>query len=336
MKFSRIRFVSLSCAAGGLASIALVRAPLEAAEFEYKLGHDMPRSHPIGVGMVEFAAAVRRETNGRLDIKVFPDNILGSDPAMVTQLRAGALEMSLQATSPISAISPIANLGFVGYAFKRRRDALAALDGGVGALIRKDVETKGLIGFPRSWETGFRQMTSDARGIRTPADITGMKLRVPISPITVDMWKAFGASPVPLANSEIYTSLQTHVVDGADGPFVNDFAQRLYEVQKFISVTNHQWSGSWIFMNADAWKRLPSDIQAVVARNADISAIREQRFAEAQNAAASDLLVRHGMTLVSADPASFQARLSAYYSKWKSELGSPAWSVLEQYSGKLG
>ena len=146
-------FASASLTA--LAGVAVVRGPAPAAEFQFKLGHDFPTSHPYDVAARQFAAAVQRDSGGRIEIQVFPDNALGSDPAMFEQLRAGALQINFQA-SLISSIIPVAGIMLVGFCFKERRQALAAMEGAVGTIIRRELDAKGIVaGFSTSGRPVF-------------------------------------------------------------------------------------------------------------------------------------------------------------------------------------
>ena len=148
------------------------------------------------------------------------------------------------------------------------------------------------------------------------------------------MWKTLGASPVPLSVADLYPALQTHLVDGCDGAFVTLLSQKIYEVQHYLSVTNHQWSCTWFLMNGDAYKALPPDLQTVFRRNAEASGVNETRMAAQQNNDAAKTLAAR-LRINQSDNASFRARLTAYYQRWKNEFGPAAWAALEQYTGKL-
>ena len=243
--------------------------------------------------------------------------------------------MHLQGVGPLSAIAPIASIAFVGFAFSDWQSAIAAMDGGVGAVIRKELDAHGILTFEKGWTAGFHQLALSNRAIRTVDDFQGLKLRVPLGPISVDMFKTLGASAVPININELYTALQTHLVDGTTGPFVDLWSNKTYELARYLSVTNHVWSTLLFLMNAEKWKALPSDRQQLVRRNANLYAVRERRAAELQNNAAQDLLARYGMRINRADTATFRPKLGSYYARWKSEFGAAAWATLEEYSGKL-
>src|SRR5262249_23587759 len=153
-----------------------------------------------GVAATEFAEAVRRESNGRVDIKVFADNALGNDDSMLAQLRLGGLHYQLVGYAPLSAIAPLAAIALIGFPFKSANDAVAALDATapLGGLIRTALDQKGILVFEKSWGIGFRQIASGVKPVRTADDLAGLKIRVVPNQISLDMWRTLGASPVAL------------------------------------------------------------------------------------------------------------------------------------------
>jgi TRAP-type transport system periplasmic protein len=144
-----------------------------------------------------------------------------------------------------------------------------------------------------------------------------------------------GAAPTPINFNEVYTALQNHTVDGQENPFAVIDSARLYEVQKYLSVTNHMWSAYWLLANPDAWKALPPAIQSVVERNAAKYALLQRADTASRNASLADKLTRRGMMLNVAETAGFRARLADFYKRWKDEFGATAWDLLERYSGRL-
>ena len=286
--------------------------------------------------MREMCAAIDTETGGRLQIAVFPNNQLGGDTAMLTQLRSGALQMMTLDGGILSAVVPLAAIQSVGFAFKDSKQALAAFDGAVGAAVRSQIEAKGIHAFDNIWENGMRQITSSTKPIHTLADLGNFKIRTPAAKISLDLFTDLGASPTPINFSELYTALQTHVVDGQENPPANIMASRFYEVQKYLSLTAHQWSGYWLLMNGDAWKSLPGDIQTIVTKNARIGAQKQRTAVIAANIALIDVLKTKGLAVNDADRGPMRAQLGGFYKRWKGEFADTAWTLLENAAGKLG
>jgi TRAP-type C4-dicarboxylate transport system substrate-binding protein len=210
------------------------------------------------------------------------------------------------------------------------------VDGSLGAYFRKECLAKGVYVFPTSLETGFRHVTSYAKPMRSPDDFAGFKIRVLPIPLFVDLFKTLGAAPTPIDVNQAYTAIQTHLVDGQENPLVGIDGNKYFEIQRYLSLTYHVWSGEWMAANTDAWNALPPDIQAVVERNARKAALLVRRDIVRVNAALLDKLKREGMIANATDPNAFRARLAPYYARWKSEYGNTVWGLLEEDVGKLG
>ena len=324
--------------ASAFASIGIVRAPAKAAQFTGKIGTDTPIEHPINVRAIQMFNDIKQQTAGRLDVKVFPNNQLGGNPAMLQQIRSGALEfMMANPAGTIALVFPLAGIESVGFAFKDDATAFAAMDGALGEYVRKEINAAkiGITIFPHEFEHGFRQITTSTKPIRSADDLVGFKLRVPTSKVWTDLFQALGASPITINANEIYVALQTHIADGQENPFVVIEVFRLFEVQKYLSRTSHMWAGFNLISNTEYWNGLPHDIQDVVMRNLKKYSVLQRRDTIALNNSLADKLHRQGMELVTPDRESFRRKLGPYYAKKKAEYGPTAWDLLEQYAGKI-
>jgi len=330
---SRSAFTAMTATA--FAGIAVVRAPARAAQFQFKYGNDQSVSSPVTVRAVEMWKAVERETNGRLSVQTFPDSQLGGDTQMVAQLRSGALQFLTEAGAILGGVVPMAQLDGVAFAYKDEATAFAAMDGALGAIVRDEIAARGIHAFANPWDNGFREITAN-KPVRNAADLEGLKIRVPSSPLFVDLFRTLGATPTPINVSELYTSLQTHIVEAQENALININQSRIFEVQKTLNFSNHAWGCWWFLANQDMWNGLPPDIAAVVTRNVSKYAMLQRRDFQLLTASLTDKLKRLGMAEYACDIASFKARLKPYYTKWKGEFGAKAWAALEQYSGPLG
>ena len=324
----------LAGAASAYASIALVRAPARAAQFEYKYGNPVPIGHPLNNRATEMWEAVKRESGGRLVVAMFPNNQLGGDTATLTQLRSGAVQFLSFTGGILGSVVPVAGIESVGFAFKTQQDALRTMNGPLGDYVKAAIEAKGIHPL-YLWANGYRQITSSTKPIRNADDLAGFKIRTPAAAIWLDLFRTLGASPTPMNFSEVYTSLQTHVIDGQENPFGLIESARLFEVQKYLSVTNHMWSGYWLIANGDAWTALPPDIQKIVSRNAKKYGDLQNTDVALYNASLADKLARRGMILNYADTATFRAKLGPFYAKERDVFGPTAWGLLEASVGKL-
>jgi TRAP-type transport system periplasmic protein len=332
---SRGRFVAATSAA--LASIAVIKAPAQAAQWNYKYASNVNVDHPLNVRMRECWNAVKAQTKGRLDVQMFPNNQLGGDTQALQQLRAGALQFFTLDGGILQGVVPVAGIQAVGFAFKDSSEAFRAMDGALGDYVRDAIRGAGLYVHPKMWENGMRQITASSKPIRSAADLSGFKIRTPPGELWVDLFRSLGAAPAPLNFNEVYTALQTRVFDGQENPYAIIDTARLYEVQKYLSVTNHMWSAYHFLGNQDAWKELPPDVQGVVERNLTKYALLQRRDTQQRNDSLSEKLVRRGMTINRADTSGFRTKLSSsgFYTKWSGKFGAQAWALLEKSSGKL-
>jgi tripartite ATP-independent transporter DctP family solute receptor len=310
----------------------------DAAEFTFKLGNNTAEDHPQSVHAKAATDRIREESGGRLDIRLFANSQLGNDQDMLTQLRAGALEFQLLSPLILATLVPLASINGIGFAFKDYDTVWSAMDGELGALVRAAISRAGLQVFDKIWDNGYRQITSSSRAITGPEDLKHFKIRIPAGPLWTSMFQAFGAAPTNINFSEVYSALQTHLVEGEENPLGTIAAGKLYEVQKYCSMTSHMWDGYWLLANKPAWAGLPPDMQEIAARHFATAAI-DQRAAMARlNTDVAGDLAAKGLVFNQPDPAPFHAALTkaGFYPEWQAKFGAEAWAVLEKYSGKLG
>jgi tripartite ATP-independent transporter DctP family solute receptor len=281
--------------------------------------------------------AILKETNGRVEIRIFPSSQLGSDTDMLSQVRSGGVEFFTLSGLILATLVPASSITGIGFAFGNYNDVWKALDGDLGAHVRKEINKANLVVMDKIWDNGFRQITSSTKPIQTAADLKGFKIRVPVSPLWTSMFKAFDSAPASINFNEVYSALQTKIVDGQENPLAIIDTAKLNEVQKFCSITNHMWDGFWFLANKRAWERLPENLRAIVAKNINAAGMKEREDVAGMNATLQKGLTEKGMIFNQTTPDSFRDRLRAggFYSEWKTKLGNDAWSMLERYSGKL-
>ena len=323
--------------AAAVAAFGILQAPARAAQFEYKSAHPQQVDTPLHVRQVQLWNAVARETNGRLVVRVFPAGQLGGQNAILSQTRLNAIQFVALLNSAYSDIVPVAAIDGLGFAFRDPKMPWTVMNGPLGDYVRKEFEPKGLY-IPKGalFDIGMREITAATKPIRSAEDFGGFKIRVPPGKIIFDLFQTLGASPVAMDQTEVYPGLQTHIIDGQETPYLAIYSNRIFEVTKYLSVTNHMWSGEWLVGNLEAWKALPPDIQAIVERNILKYMLLARNDAWRINDITADKLRRVGMTFNTAETRSMRARLGPYYARWKSELGSTAWNYLEASVGKLG
>lgn len=308
-----------------------------AAEFTYKLATGQDPSHPVNKRAQEAVDRIKAATNGRLEIRLFPANQLGSDTDLLAQVRNGGVEFFNQASSVLSTLVPAAGIVNTGFAFTDYDQVWKAMDGPLGKYVRGQIEKVGLLTMSKPWDNGFRQITTSTRPIHTPDDLRGLKLRVPSAPMLSTLFTALGASPTPINFNEVYSALQTRLVEGQENPLAIIATARLYEVQKYCSLTNHVWDAYWILGNRKAVDRLPKDIQEIVFREFEKSANDERADIAALSKSLRGDLQAKGLQFVEPDKNVFKAALakSNFYKDWRGKFGEDAWKLLEEGAGSL-
>jgi tripartite ATP-independent transporter DctP family solute receptor len=326
----------------GAGAIALA-APLRSvwaqskAEFSYKYANNLPLTHPMNIRAKEMADAIQAETNGRVEIRIFPSSQLGSDTDMLSQVRNGGVEFFTLSPLILATLVKGASISGIGFAFENYDAVWKAMDGELGAHVRKEILKANLVAMDNIWDNGFRQITSSRKPLQTAEDLKGFKIRVPVSPLWTSMFKAFDSAPASINFNEVYSSLQTKVVDGQENPLAIIDTAKLNEVQKYCSLTNHMWDGFWFLANRKAWEKLPEDMRKVVAKNINAAGLKERADVASMNAGLQKGLTEKGMIFNSTKPDSFRNRLTqaGFYNEWKTNFGPEAWALLERYSGKL-
>src|SRR5437588_1945162 len=306
MSFSRRALLKASAATAALGSVgAPFVARAQAAEFTYKYANNLPDSHPMNVRAKEMSEAIKTETNGRFDLQIFPNNQLGSDTDMLSQIRSGGIEFFTLSGLILATLVPAASINGIGFAFPDYDTVWKAMDGDLGAFVRGEINKSGLEVMDKIWDNGFRQTTSSTKPITGPDDLKGFKIRVPVSPLWTSMFKAFDASPASINFSEVYSALQTKILAGQENPLAIISTAKLYEVQKFCSLTNHMWDGFWFLANRRAWEKVPEDIRTIVAKNVNAAAVKERADTEKLNASVRDELTAKGLTFNQPDVGPF-------------------------------
>ncbi|WP_050419778.1 TRAP transporter substrate-binding protein [Bradyrhizobium tropiciagri] len=338
MSFSRRTLLKVSAASavlGGIGAPYVARA--QSAEFSYKFANNLPESHPLVARAREMSAAIKTETNGRFDLQVFPNNQLGSDTDVLSQVRSGGVEFFTLSGLILATLVPAASINGIGFAFPDYPTVWKAMDGDLGAYVRGEIKKAGLEVMDKIWDNGFRQTTSSTKPINGPDDLKGFKIRVPVSPLWTSMFKAFDASPASINFSEVYSALQTKIVEGQENPLALISTAKLYEVQKYCSLTNHMWDGFWFLMNRRAWAALPDDIKTIVAKHVNAAAVKEREDTEKLNATVKQELAGKGLVFNQPEVGPFRDKLrtAGFYAEWKGKYGEKAWDLLEKSVGKL-
>jgi tripartite ATP-independent transporter DctP family solute receptor len=280
------------------------------------LGHGAAVGNPRHEAAVKFADAVKAKSNGRIEVQVAPSAQLGDDAAMVTAMRTGALDMSANSQGAVAnAVPEYAAFGMP-FAFSSPAAAFKLLDGPLGKELADRSAEKGMI-LLGTWDNGIRQMTNSKRAIAKVEDMKGLKMRVPPDATLVDIMKSLGAESQQIKFAELYVALQQGVVDGQENPLVNIHASKLYEVQKYLTMTNHQFQMTPFLMSKRRWDKLSdADKKAVQEAAAEATALQRKLSADADEKLVAELKTK-GVQVNTVDRAAFAKATAEVTAKWE-------------------
>jgi TRAP-type C4-dicarboxylate transport system substrate-binding protein len=237
-----------------------------------------------------------------------------------------------------AASAPLSGLPSIGFAFPSYDQVWAAMDGGLGDFVRDAIGKAGIVPMKKVWDNGFRQITSSSsRQLNSVEDLRGFKIRVPVTSLLTSLFSGLGALPSSISYSELYSALQTHIVEGQENPLAQVSTGKMYEVQKYCALSNHCWSGYWIVGNRRALSGLPPDLLEILNGGFDAAADTERADLVAMDRSLQAELTGKGMIFNRPDPVQFRAALvkAGFYAQWQKTYGAEAWAQLEKYTGPL-
>jgi tripartite ATP-independent transporter DctP family solute receptor len=330
--------IRTTSAAAGVAAFGILTRRGDAAEFTWRYANEIVPTHSMNVHLRQAAERIRRDSGGRMEIQIFPNNQLGGGTDLLSQLRTGVIQLLNLSGVILATVVPVASINGIGFGFKEYDNVWAAMDGALGAHVRGAIEKAGLLAFDKMWDNGYRQVTSSTHPINTPDDFKDFKIRVPVSPLWTSMFRRFGATAMTINFSEVYNALKTKFVDGQENPLSLIEANKFYEVQKYVSLTNHMWDGFWTLANGRVWATLPGVLQDIVASHINEAALAERGDIRKLNETLRDTLEQKGMVFNTTDPQKFRSALRAagFYAEWKEKYGPDTWAVFERQVGVLG
>jgi tripartite ATP-independent transporter DctP family solute receptor len=298
-----------------LAAAALLPLAAQAQTVKLTLGHGAAPDNPRNIAAVKFAEAVKAKTAGRIEIQVAHSAQLGDDAAMVTALRSGTLDISANSQGAIAAVVPeFAALGLP-FLFADVAKAWGVMDGAIGKELADKAAAKGMV-LLGLWDNGIRQMSNSKRAIKTPADLKGLKMRTPPDAVTIDIMQAMGADAQQIKFSELYVALQQGVVDGQENPLTNIASAKLYEVQKYISLTGHKYESTPFLMSKRSWDKLSdADKKAVHEAAAEATTLQRRLNKEVDDKLVAELKAK-GTQVDTVERKPFVDACKPVYTKW--------------------
>lgn len=322
---SRISRRAFVASAGVLATApffpAIIR-PAQAA-VTLTLGHGAAPGNPRAVAAEKFAELVAAKSQGKVRVNIAGAEQLGSDAAMLTSLRTGALDFSINSQGPVGNVVPEINVLGLPFLFQSADQAVKVLSGDVGKNLAQRLEPAGL-SLLSWWDNGIRHVTNSKRAVQTPADLKGLKLRVPSDVMLMDVFKSLGASTEQIAFGELYIALQQGVVDGQENPLANIESSKLYEVNRFISLTGHVWQSNPFLMSRIARAKVGEpELKAIQEAAEEAGALQRQLMRDADTQLLAKYRADGKLQVNEVDPAPFREATAPVIEAWrkKSKVG---------------
>ncbi|MBZ4654454.1 MAG: putative 2,3-diketo-L-gulonate-binding periplasmic protein YiaO [Peptococcaceae bacterium] len=298
--------------------------PPENTKITLKLGHPYDEKQPLHQASVKFAEIVSQKTKGNVEIKIFPNNTLGSSRDLAEGVQLGTVDMALIPTTNVAAFYKPIDIFYFPFIFRDKEHAYKVCDGPVGQKLFEGLRKEKGMRTLAVYESGFRQITNSKKPIRTPEDFSGIKMRVTDSPINLATFKALGANATPMALSEVFTALQQGTVDGQDNPIGNVYSFRYYEVQKYLTLTGHQWAGIMVLVSEKVWSKIPADYQKIIQDAAKESEAWQRVEINKKEGEFLDTMKKAGLQVIELTPeekAKFQEKMKAVWTEYQEKVG---------------
>lgn len=312
-------FIKSVLAAAALATVGMAAAQ----EKVIKFANQNTKGHPIVMGMEKFAELVAAKSGGKMTVKVFAGGTLGSDQANVSSLQGGTLEMASMNSGIFASLAKEFAIYDFPFMFGNFKEADAVVDGPVGKRLHAMLDAKGIVGLTY-YELGFRHITNSKRPITKVEDLEGLKLRVIPNPINVDWVKAIGANPTPLPFPELYAAMEQKAVDGQENPLPTINSAKMYEVQKNLVLTNHQYNPQSVVISKKFWDTLNAAEKKIIQDAATESAKYEREQSRGLAASILDNLKKNGMQvteLPAAEMAKLRNKMTPVIAKYSVNVG---------------
>lgn len=294
----------------GVLSVAPLSVASPAAAAKLIFGHAGPEFDSQHIAALAFKKAVEERSKGALTVEIFPGSVLGNDQAMIAGAQQGSIDIEMSGSPNFTGLSSKMGVLDLPFLFSGAEQAHKTLDGPVGQSLLGTLDAKGLKGLA-FWEVGFRVMTNARRPITTPADLVGMKIRTTPNPYHLKAFQLLGASPMPMPLSELYSALETGVVDAQEHPLGIFWSAKFYEVQGFLSLTRHAYTPMVVVMNAAKFAGLPADLQTIVVDAAkEGSALQRKLNADNEKTMIADIRAKGVKVIETPDMAPFRDKVA--------------------------
>ena len=283
-------------AATGLLALMTGVAQAQFAERTIRVSNGINQDHPVGNGIAKMTACLTAKSGGKMKLQAFWGGALGGDLQATQALRSGTQEMVVTSTSPLIGILPDLGVFDLPFLFGNEKEADAILDGEFGKYITGKMPGVGLVNLSY-WENGFRNLTNSKKPVEKPEDFAGLKVRVMQNNIFLDTFKTVGANAIPMAFQEVFAALETKAIDGQENPFVTIDTSKMYEVQRYLSVTRHAYTPFMVLYSKPLFDKLSTDEQKALTDCAGEGQAEQRKVSRAQGETALANLTKQGMRI---------------------------------------
>ncbi len=329
------RIVSL---VAGVALAALAgSAQAQIKERNIRVSNGINEDHPVGNGVAKMKACMAEKSGGKLKLQAFWGGALGGDLQATQALRAGTQEMVITSSSPLVGIMPELGVFDLPFLFTNEKEADAILDGAFGKYVADKLPGFGVVNLSY-WENGFRNLTNSKRAISKAEELTGLKVRVMQNNIFLDSFKSMGANATPMAFGEVFAALETHAIDGQENPLVTIDTSKLYEVQKYLTLTRHAYTPFLMLYSKKLWDQLSAEEQAILTDCSIVGRDEERRVARDLNDKSLANLKSKGMQVSEVTPdelTKMREATAAVYQRHQATIGKDTIDRLQADLAKI-
>ena len=305
---------------GALVFVVSGVASAGASRLTFRLAHPLAVTHPRHLASERFAELVRQRTDGRVEITIYPAGQLGDEIELGEAVQIGAVDFAVIGGPIFTNWVPQYAVFGLPFLFGSYEEAYAALDGPLGDRMKQLAEAKGFV-LLSHWDHGFRHITNRVRPIEKPEDLRGLKMRVPQEFVNIETFKALGSSVVAIPFGELYLALQQGVVDGQENPLGNIYYSKLYEVQRYLSMTSHIYANSILITSTTTWRRIPADVRQVMLEAAEEAKVYMRQLIKEDDARLLKELEAEGMIISYPDLAPFREASKSVYTALQDRIG---------------
>ena len=329
MKFARNIAVAAAAACLAVGAFAQTKT--------LRLGHGIAEEHPLGQGAIQFAKILEKKSGGKLNMKVYAATQLGSEAQMIAAVRGGVQDIVITSTAPVATFIKEYLLFDLPFLLQSDKEADALLDGPVGTRLLELATPKNMVGLCY-WENGFRQVTNSKREVKDMAGLSGLKLRVMQNPVYIDAFKTLGANAIPMPFTELYTAMESRAIDAEENPIAIIHSNKFYEVQKYVTLTNHAYAPYVVLLSKSVWDKLAAPEREVLRASCTEARDWQRALSRRMTAELTDKLRKEGMTVTPLAPAEVQKmrdRLKPVTDRYTAEIGPALVAQAQQELAKL-